>query len=59
MFVVKRRWRGPRASWAAPKWAPNEERSGEVRPRGANDASSRGERRPLRSPIPVEKAMVN
>jgi hypothetical protein len=58
LFVVKRRWRGPRASWAGPNWAPNEERSGEVRPSEAKDASSRGERRPLRSPMPVEKAMV-
>jgi hypothetical protein len=58
LFVVKRRWRGPRASWAAPNWAPNEERSGEVRPSEAKDESSRGERRPLRSPMPVEKAMV-
>jgi hypothetical protein len=56
--VVKRRWRGPRASWAGPNWAPNEERSGEVRPSEAKDESSRGERRPLRSPMPVEKAMV-
>jgi hypothetical protein len=59
LFVVKRLWRGPRTSWQEPMWVPTEERSGEERPREANDESSRGERRPLRSPMPVEKAMVN
>ena len=62
LLVVKRRCSCPRTSLALElaAWEPKVLRSGEVSPRPANDdCSSRGERRPLRSPMPVEKAMVN
>lgn len=62
LLVVKRRCSCPRTSLALElaAWEPKVLRSGEVRPRPANDdCSSRGERRPPRSPMPVEKAMVN
>lgn len=62
LFVVKRRCSWPRTSpalWVA-AWEPKVLRKGEVRPRAANDdCSSRGERRPPRSPMPVEKTMFN
>lgn len=56
LFVVNRRCSWPRLSLAeeAPIWLPTARR-GLVRE--ANDDSSRGDRRPLRSPIPVEKAI--
>lgn len=59
LFVVNRRCSWLRASLAAegPIWLPTARR-GLVRLRGANDDSSRGDRRPLRSPIPVEKAIL-
>jgi hypothetical protein len=62
LLVVKRRCSCPRTSLALElvAWEPKVLRSGEVRPRPVNDdCSSRGERRPPRSPMPVEKAMVN
>jgi hypothetical protein len=56
LFVVKRRCSWPRASLAedGPIWLPTARR-GLVRE--AKDGSSRGDRRPLRSPIPAEKAI--
>ncbi len=60
LFVVKRRCSWPRTSpvAGAAAWEPKVLRNGEVRPRAANDdCSSRGERRPPRSPILDGKAM--